>query len=148
MDYTIESIEHNGHTINIYQDESPESPREWGTLGIIAYAHKNYKLGEEDATKGEYADCSSWEEVKHVIEKKGGLFITPIYMYEHSGITISTKPFGDVWDSGQVGYIYTTKEKMNEAKEMIDAMVRQSEKEKQNKIKNQIKHHAPLSVRG
>ena len=30
----------------------------------------------------------------------------PIYLYEHSGITISTSSFRDIWDSGQVGWIY------------------------------------------
>lgn len=36
----------------------------------------------------------------------------PIYMYEHSGITISHGDFGDRWDSGQVGWHYITKEKL------------------------------------
>jgi hypothetical protein len=36
----------------------------------------------------------------------------PLYLYDHSGITISTGPFGCPWDSGQVGYIYVSKEKV------------------------------------
>jgi hypothetical protein len=32
----------------------------------------------------------------------------PIYMYDHSGITIRTYPFECPWDSGQIGYIYVT----------------------------------------
>lgn len=35
--------------------------------------------------------------------------ILPVYMYDHSGITISTGPFGCPWDSGQVGLIYLEK---------------------------------------
>jgi hypothetical protein len=35
-------------------------------------------------------------------------------MYDHSGITISTKPFGCRWDSGQIGFIFTTREKVKE----------------------------------
>ncbi|MEI8196223.1 MAG: hypothetical protein WCI73_09970, partial [Phycisphaerae bacterium] len=35
-----------------------------------------------------------------------GYVILPLYLYDHSGITISTGSFGDIWDSGQVGYIY------------------------------------------
>jgi hypothetical protein len=38
---------------------------------------------------------------------KGGLLI-PLYLYDHSGLTISTKPFSCMWDSGQVGWIYAT----------------------------------------
>lgn len=37
------------------------------------------------------------------------LCILPVYMYDHSGITISTGPFSCPWDSGQVGIIYTKK---------------------------------------
>ena len=32
-------------------------------------------------------------------------------MYEHSGIALSTEPFNDRLDSGQLGIIYCTKEK-------------------------------------
>lgn len=34
----------------------------------------------------------------------------PLYLYDHSGITMSTGSFNDPWDSGQVGFIYTSKE--------------------------------------
>ena len=32
----------------------------------------------------------------------------PLYLYDHSGITIRTRPFSDPWDSGQVGWIYVS----------------------------------------
>jgi hypothetical protein len=38
------------------------------------------------------------------------LVILPLYLYDHSGISISTGSFGDPWDSGQVGYIYCSPE--------------------------------------
>jgi rubrerythrin len=38
--------------------------------------------------------------------------ILPIYMYDHSGITISTKPFSCPWDSGQVGFIVVDRNNM------------------------------------
>lgn len=38
----------------------------------------------------------------------------PLYLYDHSGITISTTPFSDQWDSGQVGFIYADKAKARE----------------------------------
>jgi hypothetical protein len=37
--------------------------------------------------------------------------ILPLYLYDHGGITMSTGSFGDPWDSGQVGFIYVSKEK-------------------------------------
>lgn len=41
---------------------------------------------------------------------KDKIFYLPLYLYDHSRITMSTGRFGDPWDSGQVGFIYVTKE--------------------------------------
>ena len=38
-------------------------------------------------------------------------YVLPLYLYDHSGITMRTSSFGCQWDSGQVGYIFVTKEK-------------------------------------
>jgi len=38
------------------------------------------------------------------------LLMLPLYLYDHSGITISTGPFTCRWDSGRVGFIYCTLE--------------------------------------
>ena len=38
--------------------------------------------------------------------------ILPLYLYDHSGITMSTGSFVDKWDSGQVGIISVSKEKV------------------------------------
>jgi len=38
------------------------------------------------------------------------LAILPLYLYQHTGISMNTVGFGCSWDSGQVGYIYATKE--------------------------------------
>jgi hypothetical protein len=36
----------------------------------------------------------------------GKVVVLPLYLYDHSGITMQTTPFSCPWDSGQVGYIY------------------------------------------
>ena len=36
--------------------------------------------------------------------------ILPLYLYDHSGITMSTSPFNCNWDSGQVGWVVVSKE--------------------------------------
>ena len=107
----------------IVQDQNPFNPREDGKLGIIAYKHSKYNLGEEYID-----DPIDWFEDKMGINRLGRynnerlleleeLFFRnhvglKVYLYDHSGITISTKPFNCRFDSGQVGYIYTTKEKI------------------------------------
>lgn len=49
------------------------------------------------------------DEILSIIRKK--FIILPLYLYDHGGITISTRPFSCPWDSGQVGYIYASKDK-------------------------------------
>lgn len=53
------------------------------------------------------------ERIRKLIDKviNKHYIILPLYLYDHSGITISTGPFSCPWDSGQVGYIYISKEK-------------------------------------
>lgn len=47
------------------------------------------------------------DEILDIISKK--FIILPLYLYDHGGITISTRPFSCPWDSGQVGWIYVSK---------------------------------------
>ena len=37
------------------------------------------------------------------------LAVLPLYMYDHSGITINTTGFSCKWDSGQVGWVWITR---------------------------------------
>lgn len=50
------------------------------------------------------------ERIKSLIDKaiNKHYIILPLYLYDHSGITISTGPFHCPWDSGQVGFIYVS----------------------------------------
>lgn len=52
---------------------------------------------------------SSVDEAIDAVLDKHCVFL-PLYLYDHSGITISTGAFSCPWDSGQVGWIYCTKE--------------------------------------
>jgi len=38
--------------------------------------------------------------------------ILELYLYDHSGITMRTSAFSDPWDSGKVGFIYVSREKV------------------------------------
>ena len=53
-----------------------------------------------------------------IIKQENVHTILPLYLYDHSGITISTGPFSCNWDSGQVGWIFVSKDKVK--KEGID----------------------------
>lgn len=101
----------------IEQDNDPESPREWDNLGTMVCFHNRYNLG--DKTDYRSKDYNSWDELKQgIITNEGEVVILPLYLYDHSGITISTSPFNCNWDSGQVGFIFVSKYKIK--KEGID----------------------------
>ena len=42
---------------------------------------------------------------------KGYYTILPLYLYDHSGLSMNTSGFSCPWDSGQVGWIYCNNEK-------------------------------------
>jgi len=79
------------------------------------------KLGAADAAEDKFTELSSEVNValyksqasqyrKAIHEKileylSSSYVIEPIFMYDHSGITINTKGFSCPWDSGQVGWI-------------------------------------------
>ncbi len=114
----IEKITYKGHTINVHFDDNPTDPREWDNLGVMVCWHRGYKLG----------DKHDWKEPQDFLdseEAKEGE-VLPLYLYDHSGITMRTSPFSCKWDSGQVGYIYASKDAI--VSEYGDATTKSREK--------------------
>lgn len=95
------------HVIEIANDEFAEdvNPRtNCSNLGVMALFHKRYKLGDENhGLRTE--DFFGWDEMQSHI-REDSVVVLPVYMYDHSGITISTSPFSCPWDSGQIGFIF------------------------------------------
>jgi hypothetical protein len=54
-----------------------------------------------------HSDCRN--EQQAFLEKT--LIVLPLYLYDHSGITMNTGGFACGWDSGQVGYIFISRKK-------------------------------------
>jgi hypothetical protein len=94
-------------TIKVMPDDTAESPREWDNLGVMACWHRRYNLGDVQPKE----DPAEW--LKENAPE--GSVVLPLYLMDHSGISISTGSFGDRWDSGQVGWIVATPEKIREA---------------------------------
>ena len=122
----------------IEQDNFAESPRTWGQSSVMVCEHKRYDLGDEqfsslcastwrewfadyisenfsdvklDENDFDDVDClndSGYEKIWKWIDEN--LVYLPLFLYDHSGITMSTGEFSCSWDSGQVGYIFITKE--------------------------------------
>jgi len=95
--------------LRIVLDDSEESPRDWDNMGKIVCWHRRYAMPQEGPRKFDTPQDFS-DYLKEIACKA---LILPIFMYDHSGISISTGnqyPFDDCWDAGQVGYIYVTYE--------------------------------------
>ena len=95
--------------LKIEYDENPMNPREeWDNLGSMFCFHPRYSLGDKHDYK--ISDFDNWEDMEVKLSKENNVgVILPLYLYDHSGITISTSPFGDRWDSMRVGYILVSK---------------------------------------
>jgi len=113
---TIESFEHKGFTVEIDADECP-SPREWDNLSTMVCFHSRYNLGDKNHGYNS-KDFTGWEALQTQIEKDHRpVVILPLYMFDHSGITISTSSEmfraqdSHGWDWGQIGFVFVSREK-------------------------------------
>lgn len=123
MKNAIETIKYRGHDINIYPEDYPENPRiHYDCLGTMICWHNRYNLGDKHdwsdsndllsnlsgIEEGQISDGST--ELINKLER--AVVILPLYLYDHSGVAMSVRPFSCPWDSGQVGYIYITRERI------------------------------------
>jgi len=106
----MNSINYKGYTITVEQDLMCESPRTFDNLGTLAAFHRNYN-DESSINSDEFKSLNAIK--KHITSKSGlDAICLPVYLYSHSGDTISTTPFSCRWDSGQLGFIYCSKEQV------------------------------------
>lgn len=112
---TVHTETFQDHTIKIVHDPDPESPRDYDNLGTMSCWHRRYRLGDthdHDDRRDLLIELAevvpdtdlSMNDLFARVEKTA--VILPIYLYDHSGITMNTSGFHCPWDSGQVGYIY------------------------------------------
>lgn len=106
MSGIVETIEgKSGLKLEIRYDEFPPNPRvDYDNLGTMVCRHKKYSFG----------DVNTESEVQKVMSEinSANALIIPIYMYEHGGIAFKASPFSDTWDSGQLGIMYVSHEKI------------------------------------
>lgn len=114
---TVETISVNPLVrARIEYDRDAESPTSWDNVGKIAYRSSRNTLGTENVSE------SRMDEIAAGI-RSGHLIGLPVYAYVHSGAMISCgkslrdgtivygNPFSCPWDSGQSGFVYTTRAK-------------------------------------
>ena len=87
--------------IEIHIDEHPENPREWDTIGTFWGFHRRYASPDPVPT-----DVGPMDLPKDIV-------YLPVWLYDHSSRAFAAaehNPFHCPWDSGQFGWIFTTKE--------------------------------------
>ena len=128
--------------------EYNRSTREWELLenqhwdsNSDWYASSAYSasLKGKDVPDWFLDDCLSALRMSELIELMQGMenmAILPLYLYDHSGITMNTAGFSCPWDSGQVGWIYAdanmikeeygevTPKTVSKAKELLEGEVK------------------------
>lgn len=108
-DNLIEEIKYRNNVLRIfYGGDYVDNPRDWSNVGTMVCFHKRYILGD----KHEFNDTKEFLEF---LNNKDILVKLPLYLLDHSGLSLQTSPFyGDVggWDSGLVGFIYCNREKI------------------------------------
>jgi len=85
--------------LQIVTDIAPQNPREFDTLGTMATWHSRYTIGDTQP------DVSPSEFLNNL---PADTIVLPLYLLDHSGLTLSTEPFNCPFDSGKVGFIYAT----------------------------------------
>ncbi len=126
------------YSAKVWRDDMAGSPREWDNLGtLVCFGYTNetdfrdndefleallaevlpnvdtdaWIERQQDYTISDRKPLHSQHEINNrivaEIQKKFVLF--PVYIHDHSGISISTSPFSCRWDSGQAGWIYASK---------------------------------------
>lgn len=111
------------YRLKVEYDDIPINPRtDYDNFGKMVCWHNRYDLGDKhdfsepseflkqliDADNDSLDDLSITE-LKELADKNN--VIMPLYLYDHSGITISCShsyPYNDRWDAGQVGWIYAS----------------------------------------
>ena len=117
------------YTLEVINEDCPESPRAWSNLCTMVCWHKHYYLGDKHPfddvdeflqrlcyeilhKENEETYELSWIDLFKMLDESNLILIKPINMYDHGGVTISTSrvyPYDDPWDAGYVGFIYVTK---------------------------------------
>ena len=120
----------------ILQDDTPDNPRHCNDshLDTMACFHRRYNLGDilKDKNPEEFwqrmvqentgidSDVLSITECMEIM-KPFAVWL-PLWLYDHSGITIRIYPYNDTWDSRWVGWIVVRREHFESEKAAIEYM--------------------------
>lgn len=97
-----------GHSHNF------ESPTDLFEELANEYVSEEFESIKEELEQDKISYDKYEEKLKELVYDINDVYILPLFLYDHSGITMNTTGFSCLWDSGQVGYVYTTKDRLDE----------------------------------
>lgn len=124
--YQIET--HRNLTYKILEHQYDNPTECYDLLGTVNVFSRRYSIGHEHDydTKSDLLLClainynDSVEEIENDEERinridgiiEENYVILDLYLYDHSGQSISTSPYSCIWDSGHAGYVYADFDKI------------------------------------
>ena len=123
--FAITSTDGRKFRLVIDIDEHPEDPRSWDNIGTMLCCNNDYRLGDCNSNKEteeqlaaicrkygksdeEIDEMTFSEEIRFILDQDNVCGL-PLWIYDHSGISISTGVV-DSWDSSFVGLIFVEKD--------------------------------------
>jgi len=103
----------SGLSLIVSADPDPVNPREeFDHICTLVCWHRRTRLG----------DPHDWQDPQEFLAdmKNRPHQKLPLYLYDHSGLALSTTPFSCPWDSGQVGWVYIEREDFDDLGESRD----------------------------
>jgi hypothetical protein len=111
----LDTFTRNGSTVEIDYCPDTDSPHDTDSLFVklCLFGGRNYTFPNDDGIA--FADHDGWPAVADELARRhGALMVTPVWVYEHSGIMLKagarTYPFDCQWDSAPAGFAYITQE--------------------------------------
>lgn len=99
-----------------------------GNISQKEYQYERFMARLEDEAEGVLPSAAQIKAANNYLmsEIQKGFVVLPVYLYDHSGLAMSTTDFNDCWDSGQVGIIFVSHEKIKEEYEVnsVDPVLR------------------------
>ena len=92
-------------TFRVHHDLDAHNPRLEKPMTKIVGWHRKYFVSDRDMV--DFRDRDSFLESVRPED-----IVRPLYMYEHGGVALATTPFSDKFDSGHLGYVLITPERL------------------------------------
>jgi hypothetical protein len=133
-EYVVQESVEDGIMVRIVADMDPQNPREMGDmLGVFVDWHRRDQVGDRHIDDGEKRalERGGWKTLVAWLKRtKHAVCVLPVALYDHSGwhVWVGSKPhvFDSAgWDSGQVGFIYATREQVALIGAPLDSVERQ-----------------------